>query len=182
MLSTTGDAWIKAQVFIRVGVNTSAVGRIRTRRFARTKPPGRTGYPFRLVADPFKAFRAVFAPAKAKKRKRCFINGAYRRTIRVKVSMAAGRITLVQGDSHPVKMELVTKHFVGIIGIKRRIAKKSFIGKRRVGFKKVIQHRFKGEGITYFLINIRVVSFFRNNFRMPELKIIIKKNDATDYA
>jgi hypothetical protein len=87
MLSTSGDTRIEAKVFVRISINTPAVGRVSAWRKARAAPTGRALYPFRFVANPLETPRTVFTAGSAEKGKRGFINRANGRSINIKVAM-----------------------------------------------------------------------------------------------
>jgi len=87
MLSAYGDARIEAKVFIRICINTPAVGRGSAWRKAGVTPRGRARYLFRFVEDPLETPRTVFIAGCAKKGKRSFINRANGRSIIIKVAM-----------------------------------------------------------------------------------------------
>ena len=108
MLGSTRNTGIKAKVFAWISINASAVSGSSTGGFAYTNANrGRAVKPERIMANELEAFGAVFAARSADESERCFVDGANRSTVFIKIGMGRAGVTRIERNTHSVKMKIV---------------------------------------------------------------------------
>jgi hypothetical protein len=181
MLSAARDTGVKTKVFVRVGIR--AFVRIVSAGIVAETDGIRRTFDFEgFMADIFESEGTIFTFTNTMKDKWSFINGTKGSTVIIKIRMSRAGITGIKRDTHSLEVKIITEHGIGIIFIKRRITEESMVSaqKMRVSGEKIQENRFEGSRIGDFFINIRIVSFPKNGFRVTTYEIFIKKRYMTN--
>lgn len=135
MLGIARYAGIEPKVFIRVGIDTLAVGGFGTGMLAGTHSAGTDL--LRLVTDPLETQGTVFTARFAEIGKRRAVNRTDRSAGGVEAAGGRFGISHIQRYAGTLKSEVVFERGINVIGVKGSVAEEGLVGETRMSIEVV---------------------------------------------
>ena len=117
---------------------------------------------------------------------RSFVNGTERDAVLVVLDFASDRfivgITGVNGNTGSIEAKPIHKQAIVFVRVERGICEKGVVRKSRMRMKELRQNGVKRGRISNFFVQVRIVSLFRDDFRVSAFETLVKKVYATKNA